>query len=62
VKLFTRLWNIAMCKVCLELGFIPEACLRREYLNEDVILYSAFLELTSLKFQPQKPTNNNFTL
>jgi len=44
VKLFTRPWNIPMRKVCVELGFIPEACLRREFLNEDVILYSAFLE------------------
>jgi len=44
VKLFTRPWNISMCKVCVELGFIPEACLRREFLNEDIILYSAFLE------------------
>ena len=44
VKLFTRPWNLPMRKVCVELGFIPEACLRREFLNEDVILYSAFLE------------------
>jgi len=44
VKLFTRPWNIPMRKVCVELGFIPEACLRKEFLDEDVILYSAFLE------------------
>jgi len=44
LKLFTRPWNTAMCKVCVELGFIPEAYLRRDYLNEDLILYSAFLE------------------
>ena len=44
VKLFTRPWNIAMHKVCVELGFVPEAYLRKDYLNEDLVLYSAFLE------------------
>jgi len=44
VKLFTRPWNLAMRKVCVELGFIPEAYLRKDYLNEDLVLYSAFLE------------------
>lgn len=44
VKLFTRPWNLAMRKVCVELGFVPEACLRKDYLNEDLVLYSAFLE------------------
>jgi RimJ/RimL family protein N-acetyltransferase len=43
VKLFTRPWNIAMHKVCVELGFVPEAYLRKDYLNEDLVLYSAFL-------------------
>jgi len=42
VKLFTRPWNVAMSNVCIELGFIPEAHLKREYLNEDLVLYSAF--------------------
>lgn len=42
VKLFTRPWNVTMSKICIELGFIPEAYLRREYLNEDLVLYSAF--------------------
>ena len=44
VKLFTRPWNTAMCKVCIELGFIPEAYLRKDFMNEDLVLYSAFLE------------------
>lgn len=44
VKLFTRPWNLAMRKVCVELGFVPEAYLRKDYLNEDLVLYSAFLE------------------
>jgi len=34
VKLFTRPWNTAMCKVCVELGFVPEAYLRKDYLNK----------------------------
>ncbi len=42
VKLFTRPWNVAMSNLCIELGFIPEAHLKREYLNEDLVLYSAF--------------------
>jgi len=44
VKLFTRPWNTAMRKVCVELGFVPEAYLRKDFLNEDLVLYSAFLE------------------
>jgi len=44
VKLFTRPWNTAMQRVCVELGFVPEAYLRKDYLNEDLILYSAFLK------------------
>jgi RimJ/RimL family protein N-acetyltransferase len=41
--LFTRPWNVAMRKICAELGFIPEGYLRQDFLNEDVILHSAFL-------------------
>jgi len=44
LKLFTRPWNKAMSKDCLDLGFVPEAYLRREYLNADLVLYSAFFE------------------
>jgi RimJ/RimL family protein N-acetyltransferase len=44
VKLFTRPWNTAMRKVCVELGFVPEAYLRRDFINEDLVLYSVFLE------------------
>ena len=44
VKLFTRPWNIGMRKICAELGFIPEAYLQKDYLNEDLILYSLFLQ------------------
>ncbi|MGB8779274.1 MAG: GNAT family N-acetyltransferase [Candidatus Bathyarchaeia archaeon] len=40
VKLFTRPWNIGMRKMCAELCFVPEAHLRKDYLNEDLILYS----------------------
>lgn len=43
LKLFTRPWNVAIRKICANLGFLPEAYLRREFLDEDVILYSAFL-------------------
>jgi ribosomal protein S18 acetylase RimI-like enzyme len=43
LKLFTRPWNTAMSKVCLELGFVPEAYLRRDYLDADLVLYSVFL-------------------
>jgi len=44
LRLYTRPWNLAMRKVCLDTGFIPEAYLRREYLNEDLIQFSLFLE------------------
>lgn len=44
VKLFTRPWNIGMRKICAELGFVPEAYLRKDYLNEDLILYPLFLQ------------------
>ena len=44
LKLFARPWNVAISKVCIDLGFVPEAYLRREYLDADLILYSVFLE------------------
>jgi RimJ/RimL family protein N-acetyltransferase len=44
VKLFTRPWNIPMRKICTDLGFVPEAYLRKDYLNEDLVLYSLFLQ------------------
>ena len=43
LKLFTRPWNIGMSKVCIELGFIPEAHLKKDYLGEDLVLYSYFI-------------------
>ncbi|MHA1712140.1 MAG: GNAT family N-acetyltransferase [Candidatus Freyarchaeota archaeon] len=43
-SLFTRPWNKAMRKICLDLGFVPEAYLRKEFFNEDLIQYSMFLE------------------
>jgi RimJ/RimL family protein N-acetyltransferase len=43
VILFTRPWSVAMRKICAELGYVPEGYLRQDFLNEDVILYSAFL-------------------
>ncbi len=42
IKLFARPWNVAMQKVCIDLGFVPEAYLRKEYLDRDLILYSFF--------------------
>jgi ribosomal protein S18 acetylase RimI-like enzyme len=44
LKLFTRPWNFGMRRVCVELGFVPEAYLRKDYLDEDLILYSLFLQ------------------
>jgi GNAT superfamily N-acetyltransferase len=44
LRLYTRPWNLAMRKVCLDTGFIPEAYLKKEYLNEDLIQFSLFLE------------------
>ena len=44
LKLYTRPWNKAMSKVCLDLGFVPEAYLRREYLDADLVQYSIFFE------------------
>lgn len=42
LKIFMRPWNVVMSKVCKDLGFVQEAYLRREYLDADLILYSAF--------------------
>lgn len=44
VKLLTRPWNVAMSKICIGLGFVPEAYLRREFLDADIIQYSAFFK------------------
>lgn len=44
MRLYTRPWNLAIRKVCRDTGFIPEAYLRREYLNEYLIQFSLFLE------------------
>ena len=44
VRLYTRPWNVGMSKICVELGFIPEAYLRNEYLGEDLVHYSLFVE------------------
>ena len=44
VRLYTRPWNVGMSKICVELGFIPEAYLRNEYLGEDLVQYSLFIE------------------
>ena len=44
LRLYTRPWNIGMSKVCVELGFIPEAYLRKEYLGENLVQYSLFIE------------------
>lgn len=44
VKLFTRPWNTAMRKVCADLDFVPEAYIRKDFMNEDLVLYSTFLE------------------
>jgi len=32
-----------MQKAYVQLGLVPEAYLRKDYLDEDIILYSAFL-------------------
>ena len=43
IKVFVRPWNTSMRRICAELNLIPEAYLRKEFLNEDLILYVAFL-------------------
>lgn len=42
LKLFTRPWNTGMRKICSDLGFVQEAYLTKEYLNEDLIQYGYF--------------------
>jgi ribosomal protein S18 acetylase RimI-like enzyme len=42
LKLSTRPWNHVMRNLCNSLGFIEEAHLRKEYLNEDLIQYGYF--------------------
>ena len=44
LKLSTRPWNQAMRKVCSDMGFIQEAYLTKEYLNNDLIQYGYFPE------------------
>jgi len=43
IYLRTRPWNKAMRKICLDLDFIPEAYLRKELREEDLIRYTLFL-------------------
>ncbi len=43
IRLYTRPWNVPMSKICIGLGFVPEAYLRKEFLNEDLVQYSLFL-------------------
>ncbi len=40
----TRSWNGAMRAVCLSLGFVEEAVLRRECLGEDLVRCAYFYE------------------
>ena len=42
VKIYTRPWNVPMRKLMARFEFIPEGYLRKEFLNEDLILYSFF--------------------
>ncbi|UCE14468.1 MAG: GNAT family N-acetyltransferase [Candidatus Heimdallarchaeota archaeon] len=42
IKVYVRPWNIPMRKLMARFGFLPEGYLRKEFLNEDVILYSFF--------------------
>lgn len=42
IKIYSRPWNIPIRKLMARFGFIPEGYLRKEFLNEDVILYSFF--------------------
>jgi predicted GNAT family acetyltransferase len=44
LKLSTRPWNHAMRRVCSDLGFIQEAYLSKEYLDNDLIQYGYFPE------------------
>jgi len=42
IKIFTRSSNLPVRKLMANFGFIPEGYLRKEFLEEDVILYSYF--------------------
>lgn len=42
IKLGTRPWNKDMRKICVDLGFVPEAYLKMEYLGEDIVQYALF--------------------
>lgn len=44
LKLFTRPWNAPMRRICEAKGFTEEAYLRKDYLGEDLILYSLFID------------------
>ena len=42
IKFYTRPWNVPIRKLMARFEFIPEGYLRKEFLNEDLILYSFF--------------------
>ena len=42
IKIHIRPWNVPMRKLMARFKFLPEGYLRKEFLNEDVILYSYF--------------------
>ena len=42
IKLGTRPWNKGMRKICVELGFVPEAYLKMEYLGDDLLQCARF--------------------
>ncbi|MFX0013805.1 MAG: GNAT family N-acetyltransferase [Promethearchaeota archaeon] len=42
VKIFVRPWNVPMRKIIGHFEFIPEGYLRKEFLSEDLIVYSFF--------------------
>lgn len=42
MKILMRPWNVPMRKLMARFEFIPEGYLRKEFLNEDLILYSYF--------------------
>jgi hypothetical protein len=44
LRLYTRSWNTAMKNVGTDTGFTPNAYLKKQYLEEDLIQYSFFLE------------------
>lgn len=42
IKVYTRPWNVPIRKLMARFEFVPEGYLRKEFLNEDLILYSLF--------------------